>query len=112
MHTTEYTYKEPANQVILREFNLEPIQKATRGFFIVEFFGNSVSSRAIFKKGLLTIVESPTIAGHLVTIVDESSNICKPTEGGRTGIWMNDRFHAANADGHIVIPYSNSSDTP
>ncbi|KAL4437870.1 hypothetical protein ABPG74_001041 [Tetrahymena malaccensis] len=111
LHTTEYTYKEPSNQLVVREFNLEPIQKADRGIFVVEFFGNSVSSRAVFKKGLLNIVSIPTIAGHLVTIVDESQNICKPTQGGRTGIWMNERYFSADENGHIMIPYASSQNT-
>ncbi|KAL4487468.1 hypothetical protein ABPG72_006988 [Tetrahymena utriculariae] len=111
LHTTEYTYKEPSNQLVLRDFNLEPIQKADRGIFIVEFFGNSVSSRAVFKKGLLNIVSTPTIAGHLVTLVDESQHICKPTKGGRTGIWMNERYFSADENGYIIIPYASSENT-
>lgn len=58
------------------------------------------------------MVETPTIAGHLVTIVDESLKICKPTEGERTGVWINERFHNANSDGHIIIPYSKNIENP
>jgi len=49
--------------------------------------------------GLLTIINTPTIAGALVCIVDEDQNICKPTENIKTGIWLYDRFHNANKDG-------------
>ncbi|EAS01818.2 hypothetical protein TTHERM_00565630 (macronuclear) [Tetrahymena thermophila SB210] len=111
LHTTEYTYKESSNQLVLREFNLEPIQKAERGIFIVEFFGNSISSRAVFKKGLLNIVSIPTIAGHLITIVDESQNICKPTQESKTGILKDGRFFSADENGQIIIPYESTQRT-
>jgi len=53
----------------------------------------------MFPTGLLTLIETPTIAGHLICIVDEEHNICKPTAEVKTGIWLSNRFHSANSDG-------------
>lgn len=52
-HKTEYSYNDPPNQVIRREYTFEWIQKTERGVFIIDFFGNAISSRAIFYKGKL-----------------------------------------------------------
>lgn len=74
----------------LKEFTFESISKKERGVFIIEFIGNGMTSRAIVKKGRLTLKEKLTAAGHVYQILDENLEICN---GTRTGIWINGRFH-------------------
>ena len=73
--------------------------------FIIEFIGNGVSSRAVIKKGSLTLVHQPSIAGHIAYVINENREICSSAEN--TGIFFDNRFFAADpSTGKIVIPYS------
>jgi hypothetical protein len=47
--------------------------------------GNGISSRAIIKKGRLSLLTELHPAGTKLTIIDETTNICK---GERTGLWL------------------------
>ena len=69
----------------LKRFEFKQISKAKSGVFIVELIGNGISSRAIIKKGRLSLLTEFHHAGTQLTIIDECSNICK---GERTGIWI------------------------
>lgn len=67
-----------------------------------------MSSRAIIKKGSLTLVSRTTLAGHIVYIVDGNKQICKSKN--ETGLFFDNRFFKANpTTGQIVVPYSSSS---
>ena len=77
------------------------------GLFIIEFIGNGVNARAIVKKGSLSLLHKPTVAGHLAYVLDEKKNICK---GPKTGIHFDGQYYEANPErnGRIFIPYGNS----
>jgi hypothetical protein len=74
------------------------------GVFIIEFIANGFSSRATVKKGALSLVHKPTIAGQLAYIVNEDHQICCSED---TGIWYQNHFFKADFDkgGRILIPY-------
>lgn len=55
------------------------------------------------KKGSLSLIHKSTSAGHIATIIDDSRQVCK---GSNTGIWVENKFHAANEDGSIFIAYA------
>lgn len=80
------------------------------GLFIVEMQGNGKVSRAVIKKGSLTLVHRATEAGHLAFIIDQDRNICKSET---TGVWMNKKFYASKPkfDGAIFIPYGSTEQT-
>jgi len=74
------------------------------GLFVIEFISNGYSSRAVIKKGTLSLITKSTIAGHICYILDEERNICK---GEKTGIFFDDNYFRSEPDkgGRIVIPY-------
>lgn len=47
------------------------------GLFVIEFIGNGVSSRAVIKKGSLSLIQKPTSFGHQAFILDENKDILK-----------------------------------
>lgn len=61
-----------------------------------------MSSRAIIKKGSLSLIHKPTIAGHLAYILDDNKNICC---GPKTGVWFQNQYYEAKENGKIFIPY-------
>ena len=70
------TFKDrPSNKKYLETFNF-PELKGKVGLFIVEFIGNGLSARAVIKKGSLSLIHKPTIAGHLAYVLDENKKIC------------------------------------
>ena len=79
-----HEYKNPSNKKFIETFTFpELIGKV--GLFIVEFIGNGLSSRAVIKKGSLSLIHKPTIAGHLAYVLDENKKICS---GPKTGIYF------------------------
>ena len=74
------------------------------GLFVIEFISNGYSSRAVIKKGTLSLITKSTIAGHICYILDEERNICT---GEKTGIFFDDNYFKSEPDkgGRIVIPY-------
>ena len=82
------------------------------GLFIVEFIGNGLSARAVIKKGSLSLIHKPTIAGHLAYVLNENKKICRGDEGeGRTGVYFDGQYFPATPDkgGKIFIPYGKNS---
>jgi hypothetical protein len=64
-----FEYKYPPNKKVIEKFDF-PELNGKIGLFIVEFIGNGMSARAVIKKGSLSIIHKPTIAGHLAYILD------------------------------------------
>ena len=71
------------------------------GLYIVELIGNGMSCRAVIKKGSLTLIHKPSIAGHLAYILDENKKIC---QGPSTGIFLEGEYFESK-NGKIFIPY-------
>jgi hypothetical protein len=61
-------------------------------------------SRAIVKKGSLSLIHRSTASGHVAFIIDSDRKICK-SEG--TGVWIDNKFYQCNFEknGAIFIPY-------
>jgi hypothetical protein len=72
-----------------------------------------LSARAVIKKGSLSLIHKPTIAGHLAYVLDENKKICLgSTENeNSTGIHFDGNFYPAKPDrgGKIFIPYGKST---
>jgi hypothetical protein len=76
----------PTNKKYIETFSF-PELDGKIGLFIVEFIGNGLSARAVIKKGSLSMIHKPTIAGHLAYVLDENKKICTG-ENNRTGIFF------------------------
>ena len=72
------------------------------GLFVAELVGNGKTSRAVIKKGSLTVINRFTVAGILMYILDHNKKICK---GGRTGFYFEDKFYESDRNGRILMPY-------
>jgi len=63
-------FPHPKNKVHTEEFNV-PELEGRAGLFIIELTGNGNMSRAIVKKGSLTLIHKDTLAGHIAFVIDE-----------------------------------------
>jgi hypothetical protein len=57
------------NKIITQEYRFDELKDKV-GLFIIELQGNGKMSRAIIKKGSLSLVHQSTSAGHLAYIID------------------------------------------
>ncbi|KRW99096.1 hypothetical protein PPERSA_07349 [Pseudocohnilembus persalinus] len=99
------------NPVIIKrhKFEFQKLSQAERGIFVIEFLGNGISSRAVIRKGGLSILQKNNLSGHVLTLINENKDICIPNkEDPQTGIWLNGRFLKANGQGQVTIPFSQS----
>ena len=101
----------PPNKKYMEKFKFPELSNRV-GLFIVEFIGNGLSARAVIKKGSLSMIHKPTVAGHLAYVLDENKKICS---GGNetTGIYFDGNFYEANPDrgGKVFIPYGKNNMT-
>ena len=71
------------------------------GLFVIEFISNGYSSRAVIKKGSLSLIYKSTVAGQVAYILDENKEIC---ESENTGMWyMNQYFKADPEKGGRIL---------
>ena len=98
-----FEYKNPSNKKFLENFTF-PELTGKVGLFIVEFIGNGMSARAVIKKGSLSLIHKPTIAGHLAYILDENRKI---VSGPKTGVLFDGTYYPTDQEkgGKIFIPY-------
>ena len=77
-------------------------QKA--GLFVIEFISNGYSSRAVIKKGTLSVIYKQTVTGQVAYILDDNRDICWAED---TGLYYRNEFFKADQDknGKIIIPY-------
>lgn len=80
------------------------------GLFVIEFISNGYSSRAILKKGTLSVIYKQSIAGQIAYIIDEDRKILT---GENTGLHFKNQFFKADPDkgGKIIIPYEKQMTT-
>ncbi|KAG0290735.1 hypothetical protein BGZ96_005807 [Linnemannia gamsii] len=78
-----------------------------RGAFVMDVISNGENSSAYFTKGYLDFIERQSVAGHVLTIIDENQQ--KLT---KCSVWVNghyykasDLFGSPNGDGDIIVPY-------
>ncbi|MES2469646.1 MAG: hypothetical protein V4675_20250 [Verrucomicrobiota bacterium] len=93
-------YDSPPLQRVRRTFKF-PELNGKRGVWIIEFIGGGKSSRALVRKGGLTVLPIQTGAGTRLTILDEKSAPL-PTAYALLG---SQRF-PADAQGHVLLPFS------
>jgi hypothetical protein len=100
----------PSNKKYIESFKF-PELTGKVGLFIVEFIGNGLSARAVIKKGSLSMIHKPTVAGHLAYVLDENKKICQGDSEGRTGIQFDGQYFPAKPEkgGKIFIPYGKSN---
>ncbi|KAG0198556.1 hypothetical protein BGX28_007992 [Mortierella sp. GBA30] len=81
-----------------------------RGAFVMDVISNGENSSAYFTKGFLDFIETRSVAGHVLTIVDEN----KERVSEKCSVWLNGYHYKPNADGDITVPYRKptSSSTP
>ena len=74
------------------------------GLFVIEFISNGYSSRAVIKKGSLSLIYKSTVAGQVGYILDENKEIWKTDN---TGMWYKNQYFKADPEkgGRIIIPY-------
>ena len=72
--------------------------------------GNGKMSRAVIKKGSLSLIHRSTAAGHAAFIIDANRKICSSE---KTGVWIKDKFYKADLEknGAILIPYGKSQES-
>ncbi|KAF9111333.1 hypothetical protein BGX27_005066 [Mortierella sp. AM989] len=76
-----------------------------RGAFVMDVISNGENSSAYFTKGYLDYIERQSVAGHVLTIIDEN----KQKIVQDVSVWFNGFNYKTNSDGDIVIPYRNLS---
>ena len=93
------TYTDAPVRRIKRHFTFPRLKK--RGVYVVEFIGNGKSSRALIRKGKLTALVRTSIAGQVLTVLDESNQIVTDAT-----LWMAGREYTSDDDGKITVPFS------
>ncbi|KAF9956207.1 hypothetical protein BGZ72_002927 [Mortierella alpina] len=76
-----------------------------RGAFIMDVICNGENSSIYFTKGNFDYIERQSVAGHVLTVIDENHQ--KVTED--VSIWYKGYRYQTNEDGDIVIPYASPS---
>lgn len=71
--------------------------------FLVEFIGGGLSSRTVFQKGQLFLVQSCSLTGHLIRVYNQSGPISNRLT--RLGLYLDNEFISANKEGLIAIPF-------
>ena len=95
-------FKESPQKKFRHMFEIPEIhQKA--GLFVIDFISNGTSSRAVIKKGSLSLVYKSARDGLHCFICDDEKQICKDDT---TAIWFSNKYYKANEEGKIMIPYS------
>lgn len=101
-HEERFEFDERAQVKFRHVFDFPQLDNRV-GLFVIECIGNGYSSRAVVKKGTLSLVSRATAAGHVAYILDEDRNICR---GRKTGIWFDENLWEADEAGRILIPYT------
>ena len=84
----------PKNKIVSETFEFNELRGKV-GLFIIEMQGNGKMSRAVVKKGSLSLIHRSTPAGHVGYIIDADRKICKSE---RTGVWLKNKFYQANTE--------------
>ncbi|MES2708459.1 MAG: hypothetical protein V4726_17840 [Verrucomicrobiota bacterium] len=93
-------YADPPLQRVRRTFKF-PELNGRRGVWVIEFIGGGKSSRALVRKGSLSVLPASTPGGTRLTVLDENT---APVPGAYA-LLGSQRF-AADAAGHILLPFS------
>ena len=64
-----------STKILTHTFNFEQLVGKV-GLFIIEFLSGGLTSRAVVKKGSLTLIHKSSAAGHTCFLIDEDRKIC------------------------------------
>jgi hypothetical protein len=73
-HEEKHEFKEPAQKKFRQVFEFPQLDEKV-GLFVIEFISNGYSSRAVIKKGSLSLIYKSTVAGQVGYILDENKQI-------------------------------------
>ena len=106
-HEDTFEFKEIPQKKFRHVFEFPQLDHIV-GLFVIEFISNGYSSRAVIKKGSLSLIYKSTVAGQVAYILDENKEICKSE---KTGMWYKNQYFKADPEkgGRIVIPYEKNS---
>ncbi|CAD8122849.1 unnamed protein product [Paramecium sonneborni] len=92
----------------VEEIEFPEITQKERGLFIIDFYGNGLSSRALIQKGNLQLRQKKIVSsGHCFEILNENLEICCSDQ---TGIWLDKQFYNIDKQRkEILIPFGNYS---
>ena len=71
-----HKFKDPPILSRVRSFDFSELPKRA-GLFVIEFIGKGVCSRAVIKKGALSLLQKPTSSGHEAYILDENKKVLR-----------------------------------
>ena len=74
-----------------------------RGVWVVELIGGGKSSRAVIRKGELTLLSRMVGQGQELTVLDEDYQALSGAS-----IWMREREYECDEKGRVLLPFSNS----
>lgn len=74
-----------------------------RGVWVVELIGGGKSSRAVIRKGELTLLNRMVGQGQELTVLDEEYQAMPGAS-----IWMREREYVCDEKGRVLLPFSNS----
>lgn len=89
-------------------FTFEQLKAKKRGVFVIDFFGDGISSRAIIRKGHLNFIYKKTRLGYNCKILDERMAVCR---GEDTGLYFESKFYPANSEGIVKLEYPATSNS-
>ncbi len=79
-----------------------PELKGKRGAWVIEFIGGGKSSRALIRKGQLSLVQQTGPAGDLITVLDETRQPVKDAVA-----WLDGRkLSPGEKDARILVPFT------
>eukprot|EP00878_Enallax_costatus_P030191 GHUV01032852.1.p1 GENE.GHUV01032852.1~~GHUV01032852.1.p1 ORF type:complete len:459 (+),score=125.05 GHUV01032852.1:409-1785(+) len=99
----------PQDPVIRRRHSIPLDLSGSAGVWLVEVVAGSTRVRARILKGTLHITQRPSVAGQVITVMDES---WKPVKGVK--IWCDHQEYKNKADGRpneVLLPYSREAKT-
>ena len=83
----------------MRRFGF-PELKDKRGMWVIDFYGNGKSSRALIRKGALDFLVKEQPGAMVITIYDENQRLVPEAE-----FWMSNRRFVADDNGEVTVPY-------
>ncbi len=95
-----HEFDAPPLHRVKRTFKLPEIA-AKRGVWVVEFIGNGRSSRALVRKGHLSVITRDSSAGNVLTVLDEERRVIPNAAATFAG-----REFRAGENGEVVLPFT------
>ena len=98
----EDSYQYDDDPLVRTKKSFEFEQLKGNGVFVIDFIGGGKSSRALIRRGRLSMVGKTTVAGQLFHVFDHNNQHVKDGE-----VWIAGNRYEANQDGVIIVPFTN-----